>query len=86
MVWTGLAVASLPAALAANVPAVATILLVLGLIYLLVLMHRVLTKYSGAVPSEYYTVQERPGYADYQKSTNMFFPGPVKSVTSASDG
>ena len=80
LVWTGLVVASLPAALAASIPAVGAALLTLGLLSVPVLMYRILTHYSGAVPSEYYTVQARPGYADYQKTTNMFFPGPTKSA------
>jgi len=41
-------------------------------------MYIVLTHYSGAVPSEYYSAQKRPGYAEYQRTTNMFFPGPRK--------
>ncbi|HOZ05101.1 MAG TPA: hypothetical protein PLS60_06880, partial [Arenimonas sp.] len=49
-----------------------------ALIYLSYVMYIVLTHYSGAVPSEYYSAQKRPGYAEYQRTTNMFFPGPRK--------
>ncbi|MFT7113116.1 MAG: steroid 5-alpha reductase family enzyme, partial [Porticoccaceae bacterium] len=30
---------------------------------------------TGAVPSEYFSAQKRPGYKDYQQTTNRFFPG-----------
>jgi steroid 5-alpha reductase family enzyme len=35
-----------------------------------------LVHYTGAVPSEHYSVQKRPEYKAYQQSTNRFFPGP----------
>jgi len=78
LVWTGLAVSSVPSLLAVALPAWGTGALLLALVYLPFLMYRVLTHYSGAVPSEYYTVQKRPGYAAYQQETNMFFPGPPR--------
>jgi steroid 5-alpha reductase family enzyme len=38
-------------------------------------MYNCLTVYTGAIPSEYYSIQKRPAYKDYQKTVNMFFPG-----------
>ncbi|GLY51483.1 DUF1295 domain-containing protein [Lentzea sp. NBRC 102530] len=38
-----------------------------------------LTKHTGARPAEYYSLRKRPDYARYQATTNMFFPGPVKT-------
>jgi steroid 5-alpha reductase family enzyme len=32
------------------------------------------------VPAEYYSVQKRPGYRAYQETTNIFFPGPSRTV------
>lgn len=49
-----------------------------ALVFLSYAMYVVLTYYSGAVPAEYYSVKRRPGYAHYQRTTNMFFPGPRK--------
>lgn len=75
LVWTGLALSSVPSLLALDLPVWGTIALLLALVYLSFLMYRILAHYSGAVPSEHYTVQKRPGYAVYQQETNMFFPG-----------
>ena len=41
-------------------------------------MYKTLVYTTGAVPSEYYSVQKRPGYREYQRKTNRFFPGPRK--------
>ena len=41
-------------------------------------MYTTLVYYTGAVPSEFYTLQKRPNYKEYQDQTNMFFPGPKK--------
>jgi steroid 5-alpha reductase family enzyme len=76
MVWNALAITSLPSllALAAAMPLWQTLAFGVALAYLSYVMYVVLTHYSGAVPAEYYTVQKRPGYADYQRRTSMFFP------------
>lgn len=51
-----------------------------GLFALSATMYWVLVYYTGAVPAEYYSVQKRPAYTDYQARTNRFFPGrPRKS-------
>ena len=49
-----------------------------GLFLISRIMYVTLVTYTGAIPSEYYSVQKRPAYKDYQQTTNMFFPGPTK--------
>ena len=39
-------------------------------------MYNCLVVYTGAIPSEHFSLQKRPGYAKYQQEVNMFFPGP----------
>lgn len=41
-------------------------------------MYQVLVHLTGAVPAEHFSVQRRPGYRDYQRSVNRFFPGPSR--------
>jgi len=81
IVWNALVISSIPslAALAKESPIWQIIALAVFLLYLSYVMYIVLTHYSGAVPSEYYSAQKRPGYVEYQRRTNMFFPGPRKS-------
>ncbi len=55
------------------------ILLSIALIFISRLMYLTLVFYTGAVPSEYYSMKKRPGYTDYQKQTNRFFPGPKRT-------
>jgi steroid 5-alpha reductase family enzyme len=50
-------------------------LITLCLFYVSKIMYTTLVDYTGARPSEYYSVKKRPGYRDYQKTTNIFFPG-----------
>jgi steroid 5-alpha reductase family enzyme len=45
-----------------------------ALMYTSKLMYNTLVYYTGAIPSEYYSVQKRPGYKVYQEQTAMFFP------------
>jgi steroid 5-alpha reductase family enzyme len=45
-----------------------------ALMYTSRLMYNTLVYYTGAIPSEYYSVLKRSGYKDYQKQTAMFFP------------
>ncbi|MFQ3310007.1 MAG: steroid 5-alpha reductase family enzyme, partial [Porticoccaceae bacterium] len=42
-------------------------------------MYSTLVYVTGAVPSEYFSAQKRPGYKDYQQTTNRFFPGPRRN-------
>jgi steroid 5-alpha reductase family enzyme len=55
------------------------ILVGLALLFVSRIMYSTLVYYTGAVPAEFYSVQKRPAYSDYQKTTNRFFPGPKKS-------
>lgn len=80
MVWNALVLSSISSLIALiNTPLWQMITFGLMLVYLSYVMYIVLTHYSGAVPSEYYSAQKRPGYRGYQQRTNMFFPGPRKS-------
>jgi len=82
MVWNSLVLTSLPslAALwAAQEENLAVKLgVTLGLALVSPMMYNCLTSYTGAEPAEYYSLQKRPQYANYQKTVNMFFPGPRK--------
>ena len=55
------------------------VLLGLGLLFMSRLMYTTLVYHTGAIPSEYYSVQKRPEYKSYQATTNIFFPGTNKS-------
>lgn len=81
MVWNALVISSIPSlmALSNSLMVWQSFAFVVVLIYLSYVMYIVLTRYSGAVPSEYYSAQKRPGYVEYQRTTNMFFPGPRNS-------
>lgn len=80
MVWNGLVVASIPSWLALYQQETVVIWALLGVGILLAskMMYTTLVYYTGAVPSEFYSLQKRPEYKAYQQSTNIFFPGPVK--------
>jgi len=83
MVWNSLALASAPSCLAMLTSGQESSLLVrLGLVASLLqvslAMYTCLVTYTGAVPSEHYSLQKRPEYARYQQEVNMFFPGPNK--------
>ena len=55
------------------------LLLGAGLVFVSRVMYSTLVYYTGAVPSEYYSVRKRPEYEAYQQETNRFFPGPSRS-------
>ena len=78
MVWNGLVVAAIPSWLALQNTESTLIwgLLGAGLLFTSRMMYSTLVYVTGAVPSEYYSAQKRPGYAEYQQHTNRFFPGP----------
>lgn len=88
MVWNGLVIMALPSWLALKdiqseifndqVHQILWLLLGAGLIYVSRMMYLTLVYATGAIPAEYYSAQKRPGYKDYQKTTNRFFPGPPK--------
>lgn len=81
MVWNALVVASIPSwlALRSVEPFVVWLLLGAGLLFVSRAMYSTLVYYTGAVPSEYYSVRKRPEYETYQRETNRFFPGPSRS-------
>jgi len=82
MVWNGLVIAAIPSWLALRGSETDALWMLLGLGLLLAskFMYSTLVYITGAVPSEYYSAQKRPGYTDYQKQTNQFFPGPRKAL------
>jgi len=81
MVWNGLVVMAMPSLLHLFdvEPVWVAGLLTLGLFFVPRLMYVTLVFYTGAKPAEFYSVQKRPDYADYQKTTNRFFPGPPQA-------
>ena len=80
MVWNGLVIAAIPSWLSLKALESEPVWLLLGIGLLLAskFMYTTLVYTTGAVPSEYYSVQKRPDYKDYQQQTNRFFPGPIK--------
>ncbi|MDG2116264.1 MAG: DUF1295 domain-containing protein [Porticoccaceae bacterium] len=80
MVWNALVIAAIPSWLALRGAESDLVWLLLGLGLLLAskFMYSTLVFMTGAVPSEYYSAQKRPGYKEYQQQTNRFFPGPKK--------
>ena len=80
MVWNGLVIAAIPSWLSLKAFESEPVWLLLGIGLLLAskFMYTTLVYTTGAVPSEYYSVQKRPDYKDYQQQTNRFFPGPRK--------
>jgi len=80
MVWNGLIIASIPSyiGLYRQESFIIFSFLGLSLIYTSRIMYLTLVYLTGAIPSEYYSVQKRPDYKAYQESTNIFFPGSKK--------
>ena len=80
MVWNSLIIASIPSyiGLYRQESFIIFAFLGLSLIYTSRIMYLTLVYLTGAIPSEYYSVQKRPDYKIYQESTNIFFPGPKK--------
>lgn len=80
MVWNGFVIASLPSLLLlkSEVSNVVWYLLAAGLLFTSRQMYTTLVYDTGAVPSEYFSLEKRPGYRHYQDTTNRFFPGPVR--------
>jgi len=76
LVWTGLVVAAVPSwmALGHSEPGLVWVVLGIGAIGASAMMYTTLVYLTGAIPAEYYSVQKRPEYADYQRRTNRFFP------------
>ena len=80
MVWNGLIIASIPSYISLFTSEALWLWIMIGvaLLYTSRIMYITLVYLTGAVPSEYYSVQKRPAYKAYQQSTNIFFPGPKK--------
>ena len=80
MVWNALVIASISSwlNLYPNISVLIFTLVGVGLLLTSRMMYVTLVTYTGAIPSEYYSVQKRPAYKGYQQTTNMFFPGPTK--------
>ncbi|MEO0346641.1 MAG: DUF1295 domain-containing protein [Pseudomonadota bacterium] len=80
MGWNGVLIAALPSWLAryGSETAVVWIGLGIGAAMVSYYMYNTLVYYSGVIPSEYYSVRKRPAFADYQRRTNRFFPGPPR--------
>ena len=81
MVWNGLVLMALPslAHLFRTEGLVVAILLTAGLCFVSRILYVTLVYHTGAKPAEFYSVQKRPDYAAYQRTTNIFFPGPPSS-------
>jgi steroid 5-alpha reductase family enzyme len=82
MVWNGLIIAAIPSWLALTGAETEPVWYLLGLGLLLAsrFMYATLVYITGAIPSEHFSVDKRPGYADYQRQTNRFFPGPRRTI------
>ena len=77
MVWNGLIIASIPSYISLFDSEALWLWIMIGvaLLYTSRIMYITLVYLTGAVPSEYYSVQKRPAYKAYQQSTKIFFPG-----------
>lgn len=76
LVWTGLVVATVPSWWSLHSLESTTVWIALGLGSLgaSAMLYLTLVYLTGAIPSEYFSVQKRPDYARYQQTTNRFFP------------
>lgn len=77
MVWNSLILSSLPSFFYLHIVEIDIIWLgiLISLFYLSIIMYNTLVYYTGAIPSEYYSLKKRPDYKEYKKKTNMFFIG-----------
>ena len=85
MVWNGLIIAAIPSWLTLEPLRIDLFgndynyglwITLVCILYTSRAMYKTLVFTTGAVPSEYYSLQKRPGYKEYQQQTNRFFPGP----------
>jgi steroid 5-alpha reductase family enzyme len=76
MVWNALVIISLPSLMAlwSSEPLIIMLCLVVVLFMASRMMYTTLVHYTGAKPAEYYSVQKRPEYKEYQRTTSIFFP------------
>ena len=80
MVWNGLVIAAIPSWLALRGSETDALWMLLGLGLLLAskFMYSTLVYITGAVPSEYYSAQKRPGYTDLSAADQSIFSGAKK--------
>jgi len=80
MVWNSLILSTLPSLQVAQAAQSTVVFgsMVCGLLSISYFLYDCLTRYTGAIPAEFYSVQKRPDYKEYQQRVNMFFPGPRK--------
>jgi len=82
MVWNSLIITSIPSLMAlwqAEEESLLVKVMTGGLVSVSWIMYQCLVHYTGAVPAEFYTLQKRPEYVEYQNTVNMFVPGPRKT-------
>ena len=81
MVWNSLIISSLPSLIYfySIESSIIWVGMLVSLVYISRIMYNTLVYYTGAIPSEYYSLKKRPNYKNIQKNTNMFFPGFPKS-------
>jgi steroid 5-alpha reductase family enzyme len=89
MVWNSLIIAAIPSWLTLEPISIELFgndysdglwLSLICILYTSRAMYKTLVFTTGAVPSEYYSLQKRPGYKEYQQQTNRFFPGPRRLI------
>jgi len=77
MIWNSLILSSLPSFFYLHIAERDVIWLgtLISMFYLSIIMYNTLVYYTGAIPSEFYSLKKRPDYKEYKKKTNMFFIG-----------
>lgn len=76
LVWTALVIAAFPSwlSLASTETTLVWAILGLGALGASIMLYTTLVYLTGAIPAEYFSVRKRPAYAEYQRTTNRFFP------------
>ena len=74
MAWNGIVLAAVPSLVRHPAPPLVSVGMALASLFTSRYMYDCLLYGSGAEPSEYYSVQKRKAYRDYQKSTRVFWP------------
>ena len=77
MVWNSFILSSLPSFFYFQISEsnLISLGLLISIFYLSIIMYNTLVYYTGAIPSEYYSLKKRPDYKKYKQKTNMFFFG-----------
>jgi len=76
MVWNGILLASMPSYFSLNPNELFSVkaVIAIGIPYFSWILYDFLIYQTGCIPAEYFSVQKRQGYKEYQRTTNMFFP------------